>query len=266
MMMTAWGWYLAIGAVAGVLAGLLGVGGGLVIVPALVFVFHQQGLPADWVPHLALGTSLASIVFTSLSSCRAHHRAQNVDWGVVRHISPGIVLGTLCGSLLAAQLSPVFLKVFFVVFATLVSIQMGFGLRPPARGALPGWPGMGLAGGVIGAVSSWVGIGGGSLSVPFLSWCQVPLKRAIGTSSAIGLPIALAGAVGYVLAGWGKPGLPAASLGLVYLPALAGIVLTSVLCAPLGAYWALKAPVAALKRGFALLLLLGAIKMASSLL
>lgn len=256
---------LLTGSIAGLLAGLLGVGGGLIIVPALTFLFQREGFPPQYVAHLALGTSLASIVFTSVSSFLAHHRHGNVMWSVVARIAPGIVVGTLGGSLLAGQLSTWFLKVFFILFALTVSVQMGFGLRPKGARQLPGMAGMSTAGLVIGGISSWVGIGGGSLTVPFLSWCNVDVKRAIGTSAAVGLPIAAAGAIGYLMAGWGRAGLPAYSAGFLYLPSLAAIVGMSVLTAPIGARAAQRLPVVTLKRAFALLLLAGAVKMAVSL-
>ncbi|WP_324779667.1 sulfite exporter TauE/SafE family protein [Thiobacillus sedimenti] len=251
----------ALGLVVGFLAGLLGVGGGLIIVPALIFLLHGQGLAAGMEPQLALGTSLASILFTSLSSVRAHHRHGAVEWPVVRRIASGIVVGTLAGAMLATQMPATVLKVFFVVFLFYAATQMWLDFKPTPHRALPGRAGTAVAGGLIGAVSSWVGIGGGTLSVPFMLWHNVPLHRAIATSAAIGFPIAVAGAAGYVLGGWHAPGLPSGSLGFVYLPALAGIVVGSVLTAPLGARTAHRLPVRRLKRVFALLLFALALRM-----
>ena len=249
-----WLLYLATGIFAGFLAGLLGVGGGLVIVPVLAFIFAAQGFPVAQVMHLALGTSLASIMFTSISSLRTHHAHGAVNWRVVRDIAPGIVAGTLGGTVVAAQLSTTFLKVFFVVFLYYVATQMILNIKPKPSRELPGKVGMFGAGSVIGAVSSLVGIGGGTLSVPFMTWCNVRLHQAIGTSAAIGFPIAAAGAAGYVANGWALGTLPAYSLGFVYLPALAGLVAASVLIAPFGARLAHRLPVARLKKFFALLL------------
>jgi uncharacterized membrane protein YfcA len=249
-----WLLYLVTGVFAGFLAGLLGVGGGLVIVPVLVFIFTAQHFPAEQVMHLALGTSLASIMFTSISSLRAHHAHGAVNWVVVRGLTPGIIAGTLGGTMVAAQLSTSFLKVFFVVFLYYVATQMIMNIKPKPSRELPGVMGMFSAGGVIGAVSSLVGIGGGTLSVPFMTWCNVKLHQAIGTSAAIGFPIAVAGAVGYIANGWALGTLPAYSLGFVYLPALVGLVAASVLTAPLGARLAHRLPVAKLKKFFALLL------------
>jgi uncharacterized membrane protein YfcA len=258
--------YLALGAFAGFLAGLLGVGGGLVIVPVLSFVFALHHFPEAHVLHLALGTSLSSIVFTSISSFRAHHAHGAVNWRIWRGITPGIVTGTLAGAVLAAGLSTRFLKAFFVVFMLYVGTQMLLDLRPKAARDLPGPLGLFVAGNVIGAVSSLVGIGGGTLSVPFMTWCKVRLHEAIGTSAAIGFPIAVAGAVGYVATGLATQGLPAGSLGFVYLPAAVAIVIASVLTAPLGARLAHRLPVKQLKKIFAVLLYTLAVRMAARLL
>lgn len=257
--------YLILGACAGFLAGLLGVGGGLVIVPVLSFLFVAQQFNDANILHLALGTSLASIVFTSISSLRTHHAHGAVDWRVVRGIAPGIITGTLLGSVLAAHLSTYSLKLFFVAFLFYAGTQMLLDIRPHAHRGLPGNTGMFGAGNVIGAVSSLVGIGGGTLSVPFMLWCNVALHRAIGTSAAIGFPIAIAGAVGYALNGLAAANLPPYSLGFIYLPALAGLALASIVTAPLGARTAHRLPVKKLKKIFAVLLYVLGIRMALSL-
>ena len=249
-----WLLYLAGGVAAGFLAGLLGVGGGLIVVPVLTFIFAAQHFPDAYVQHLALGTSLASIMFTSISSFRAHHAHGAVDWHIVRGVTPGIVAGTLAGSVVAAHLSSHFLKAFFVVFIYYVGAQMLLDIKPKGSRQLPGLAGLSAAGGFIGGISSLVGIGGGTMSVPFMTWCNVKLHHAIGTSAAIGFPIAAAGAVGYVANGWGNASLPQYSLGFVYLPALAGLVFASVLVAPFGAKLAHRLPVGALKKIFAALL------------
>ena len=253
--------YVAVGLIAGVLAGLLGVGGGLVIVPMLVFCFTKQGIPTDVIMHLALGTSLASIIFTSISSFMSHHRRGAVDWTIVKRIVPGILIGTFAGTFVASGLSTNFLKGFFAVFLYSVATQMVLNKKPKASRELPGMQGMLGMGGVIGVASALVGIGGGSLSVPFMLWCNVAAHRAIGTSAAIGFPIAIAGAVGYVVNGLNAAQVPALSYGYIYLPALAGIVCTSVLTAPLGAKLAHALPVDKLKRIFAFFLYAVATKM-----
>ena len=263
--MTVWLMYIALGAFAGILAGLLGVGGGLVIVPVLTFIFTALHFPERHILHLALGTSLASIMFTSVSSFRAHHRRGAVDWLVVRRITLGIMAGTFGGSWVAAQLSTRFLKGFFVVFLYYVATQMLLNIKPKPHRQLPGRTGMFSVGSLIGGVSSLVGIGGGSMSVPFLVWCNVAIHRAIGTSAAIGFPIALAGAVGYVVNGLSAP-LPPYSLGFVYLPALIGIAAASIATAPFGAKLAHSLPIDKLKKIFALLLVVMGTKMLWSLL
>ena len=262
-------WYFAmyclLGGLAGVLAGLLGVGGGIIIVPALIFLFNAQHLPAGYILHLALGTSLASIMFTSISSMRSHHRRGAVDWRIVRGISPGILAGTFLGSWVAAQLTTNFLKGFFVIFLYYVGFQMCLNARPKPHRQLPGAAGLFGSGSVIGGISSLVGIGGGSMSVPFMLWCNIPLHTAIGTSAAIGFPIALAGAFGYAINGSAVASLPAGSLGFIYLPALAGICLASVITAPLGVKLAHALPVPRLKKGFGVFVLVMATRMLVSL-
>lgn len=262
--MSAWLLYLTLGAFAGILAGLLGVGGGLVIVPILTFIFIAQGIPAEHILHLALGTSLASIMFTSISSLRAHHARGAVDWSVVRSITPGIMAGTFFGSWVAAQLSTRFLKAFFVIFLYYVAIQMLLNIKPKPHRQLPGPLAMTGVGGLIGGVSSLVGIGGGSMSVPFLVWCNLAMHNAIGTSSAIGFPIALAGAAGYLFNGLGVK-LPPHTLGFIYLPALAGVAAASIITAPIGARLAHSLPIGGLKKIFALLLIIMGTKMLMSL-
>ena len=263
--MVEWIAYIGLGLFAGFVAGLLGVGGGLIIVPVLTFIFAAHHFPESYVVHLALGTSLASIAFTSISSFRAHHAHGAVNWKIWREVTPGIITGTLLGSVLAAHLSTHFLKVFFVVFLFYVGTQMILDIKPKAARDLPGLPGMFGAGNVIGAVSSLVGIGGGTLSVPFMTWCNVKLHQAIGTSAAIGFPIAVAGTVGYIANGMRIEGLPEHSLGFVYLPALAAIAVASVLTAPFGAKVAHRLPVKKLKKIFAVLLYTLGVRMAWSL-
>jgi uncharacterized membrane protein YfcA len=246
--------YVGVGVIAGVLAGLLGIGGGLVIVPMLVFTLTWQGAPNEHIMHLALGASMASIIFTSVSSFWAHHKRGAVHWDIVRRIVPGILVGTFLGTFIASRMSTNFLKVFFVLFLYYVASQMLLNKKPKPARQLPGQIGMSGAGAVIGVVSSLVGIGGGTLSVPFMMWCNIAVHEAIGTSAAIGFPIAVAGTVGYIINGLKVSGLPAYSLGFVYLPALAGIVASSVLTAPLGVRLAHSLPVPKLKRVFAVLL------------
>ncbi|SIO17519.1 sulfite exporter TauE/SafE family protein [Halodesulfovibrio marinisediminis] len=257
--------YLAVGAFAGVLAGLLGIGGGLVIVPLLVFSYTLQGIPPEVLMHLALGTSLASIMFTSVASFRAHNKRGAVRWDVFRLITPGIIIGSLLGAEVASRMSSGFLKGLFVCFLYYVGSQMLLGIKPKSSRELPGTVGITGVGGVIGMVSSIVGIGGGTMSVPFLSFCNVPMHVAIGTASAIGFPIAVASTIGYVATGLSDPITPAYSFGYVYIPALLGIISASWFTAPLGAKLAHSLPVVKLKKIFAILLFVVATKMLLSL-
>lgn len=253
--------YMAAGAIAGILAGLLGVGGGMVIVPMLTFVFAAQGMPHEHIMHLALGTSLASIVFTSISSLRAHSKRGAVIWPVVTKISPGILFGTFFGSWLASMLSTNFLKIFFAIYLLCMGTQMLFGKKPQGSKELPGTAGMFTAGSTIGVFSSLVGIGGGTLTVPFLAWHNTPLHSVIGTSSAIGLPIAIAGTAGYIVNGIGASGLPSGTIGYIQFSALFGVAGVSMLTAPIGAKIAHSLPVDKLKKIFALLLYVVGTKM-----
>ena len=260
-MLTAIMLYCVLGAVAGVLAGLLGIGGGAVIVPMLVFAFAWQGISPEVAIHMAIGTSLASIMFTAVSSAMAHHRKGGVDWNVFKYITLGILIGTYSGSFVAAQVPARYLQMFFVCFLYYVATNMLTNKKPNPTRTLPGFKGMTGAGVVIGAVSSFVGIGGGTLSVPFLVWHNVDMRRAVGTSAAIGFPIACSGCLGYITNGWGVANLPDWTLGFVYLPALAGIVAVSTLTAPLGASIAHKLPIPKLKKFFACFLYIVATKM-----
>mgnify|MGYP001823047956 CR=1 FL=1 len=253
--------YCCVGAVVGIMAGLLGVGGGCIIIPILVYTMSHQGVSHEHVMHLALGTSLACIIFSSISSLKAHHDRGAVHWDIVRRITTGIVAGTFFGSFFASILSTKTLTVIFALFLLFVSAQLLMNRKPAQSRDLPGIPGMFSAGSGIGFVSSLVGIGGGSLSVPFFVWCNLSIHHAIGTSAAFGLPIAVAGTIGYIFNGWGAPNLPDFSIGFVYLPALFGIAAISVFTAPIGVKIAHSLPVDKLKRIFAFLLMIVGIKM-----
>jgi uncharacterized membrane protein YfcA len=250
------------GGLAGAMAGLLGIGGGALIVPVLVIVFEGQGVNPDIIMQLALGTSLATIVFTAVSSASAHHRRGTLDWAIFRRLAPAIVVGTLIGAAVADHLASRTLQWMFVVFMFAVAAQFARGTTAThAHARLPGWFGMNFAGTIIGLASALFGIGGGSLSVPFMTWCSVPVKRAIGTSAAIGLPIAVSGAAGFLVAGLDEPGRPPWSLGYIVLPAFASIVVASTLAAPLGARLAHRLSDATLRRLFALFVALLGLRM-----
>jgi uncharacterized protein len=254
-----WPIYLLLGAIVGFFAGLLGIGGGLIMVPVLTFIFGTQHFPPDRILHLALGTTMAAIIFTSVSSLRIHHAHGAVNWQIVKYITPGIVIGTLGGATLVSALPSRVLSIIFVLFIYYAATQMLLKTTPKPSRTLPGRLGMFGAGSVIGAISSFVAIGGGLLTVPFLSICNVRLQHAIGTAAAVGFPIAVAGAIGYIANGMAQPQpLPEYSLGYVYLPALGWIVLASTLTAPLGAKTTHIVQTATLKKIFVgLLYLLG---------
>lgn len=259
--MNEWLAYAGVGAFAGVLAGLLGVGGGLVIVPVLALLFHHAGFAPAVIMHLAIGTSLATIIFTSISSVRAHHKHGAVRWELFRALTPGIIVGALLGALLADRIPSSQLKTVFGLFELMVAIQMGLNIIPAPKRGLPGAVALGGAGSVIGMISALVGVGGGTMTVPFLQWSHVPMRQAVATSAACGLPIAITGAAGFIAAGWGDTTLPEGSSGYLYWPAFIGIVAASVLFAPLGARLAHRLPAVLLKRFFSLFLLLLAIRM-----
>ncbi len=254
--------YVALGLFTGLSAGMLGIGGGLVMVPVLAMIFaSQSSFPSGDVLHLALGTSAATILFTSLSSLRSHHQHGAVIWKIVAQISPGILLGTVFGASLASAVPAEPLAVIFACFVLFAAVQMVFNLKPKPNRQLPGRIAVVAVGGAIGCISALVAIGGGVLTVPFLTFCNVKMQKAIGTSAAVGFPIALGSTLGYVANGWARSGLPEWCLGFVYLPALAWMVPCSMLMAPAGAKCTHKLPVVVLKRIFAIFLVLLATRM-----
>ncbi|MBV6751179.1 sulfite exporter TauE/SafE family protein [Pseudomonas chlororaphis] len=252
--------YLLLGACAGVLAGLFGVGGGIIIVPVLVFSFTLQGFDPLILTHLAVGTSLATIIFTSFNTIRGHHKRGAVLWPVFAWMAVGILLGSGLGALTAKAIAGPHLQKIIGVFALVVAAQMALNLKPKASRSVPGKFGLGVAGAFIGWASAIFGIGGGSLTVPFLTWRSVPMQQAVATSSACGLPIALASTLSFMILGWHDPLLPAHSLGFIYLPALLGIALTSMFFARFGVQLAHQLSPLLLKRLFAGLLFIVGMK------
>jgi uncharacterized membrane protein YfcA len=250
---------VALGVVVGFLAGLLGIGGGFTIVPVLMEVFEREGVLTAHVLPLAIGTSSATIVFTAIASARAHHSRGAVDWPTVRAMAPGLVVGSLIGPQIASALPMRVLAAIFGLFIWSASYKMVRNKPPKADRELPGAGALFGVGSVIGVMAGMVGTGGAFLAVPFLTRCNVRMQTAVATSAAIGIPIAFAASAGYVIAGWGKAGLPAHAIGYVYLPALVVIALATTLLAPLGARMAHAWPVARLRRAFAaMLFVLGA--------
>ncbi|BEP55280.1 MULTISPECIES: sulfite exporter TauE/SafE family protein [Variovorax] len=247
----------ALGLGTGFLAGLLGIGGGMLMVPFITIIMGQRGVPADLAVKMAIATSMATIIFTSVSSVRAHHKRGAVRWDIVQRLAPGIVIGSLAGSLgVFALLKGTALAIFFALFVGFSATQMFLDKKPKPTRQMPGTGGQLAAGGTIGFISGLVGAGGGFISVPFMTWCNVAIHNAVATSAALGFPIAVANVLGYVLSGQSVQGLPAGAFGYIWLPALVVIAACSVFTAPLGARAAHSLPVKKLKRVFASILYL----------
>lgn len=247
---------LTLGVVTGFLAGLLGVGGGMMMVPFLTLILSHRGVDSGMAVKMAIATSMATILFTSLSSVRAHHRLGAVRWDLLRGLAPGIVLGGLVGGAgIFALVKGQGLALFFAVFIGYSALQMFRDKKPKPSRQMPGVAGQTAVGGAIGLVSGLVGAGGAFMSVPFMTWCNVPIRHAVGTSAALGFPIALANTAGYVVAGWSVPPALPGAFGYLYLPALAVIAAASVTMAPLGARTAQRMDTKKLKRVFGVLLL-----------
>lgn len=245
----------ALGLATGFLAGLLGIGGGMIMVPFISAMLTARGVAPGLAVKMAIATSMATIIFTSISSVRAHHQKRAVRWDIVQRLAPGIVLGAMVASLgVFALLKGAALYFVFAAFVAFSGSQMFLDKKPAPTRQLPGTPGLLGAGGVIGFLSGLVGAGGGFVSVPFMTWCNVAIHNAVATSAALGFPIALANVAGYVIAGQGLQGLPPYAFGYLWLPALVVIACCSVLMAPLGARAAHALPVKKLKRAFALVL------------
>jgi uncharacterized membrane protein YfcA len=245
----------ALGLLTGFLSGLLGIGGGMVMVPFLTLMLGDRGVAPDLAVKMAIATSMGTIIFTSISSVRAHHKKKAVRWDLVKGLAPGIVLGSLLASMGAfAALKGSYLALFFALFVGFSATQMFLDKKPAPNRDVPGTPGLLGAGGVIGFLSGMVGAGGGFVSVPFMAWCNVAIHNAVATSAALGFPIALANVIGYVVAGQDVPNLPEHSIGYLWLPGLVVIASCSVFMAPLGASAAHKLPVKQLKRTFACVL------------
>jgi uncharacterized membrane protein YfcA len=253
---------LLLGTVSGFLAGLLGIGGGLIIVPVLVTLFSMQSIIATEQQMIfAIATSLATIVFTALSSVIAHHRQGHVLWTIVVQLTPGIMIGATLGAVIADKISSDYLRIIFISYLLYVGIKMALQLKPQVGAVQVNKLLNYIAGLGIGCLSAIIGIGGGTLTVPFLISGQVPMKNAVAISSACGLPIAIAATTSYIILGWQQPQLPIGSLGYIYLPAFLGIVCASILTAPIGAKLASQLSAIKLKRYFSLMLFIMAIKM-----
>lgn len=267
--MDLWWAYLLVGAFVGFMAGLLGVGGGMILVPILLFLFAAQpasaGFPEAHLMHMALATAMATIPFTSASSVRAHHSRGGVDWSIVIGMLPGLALGAVLGTLVAGKVPGRPLAIFFAAFIFYAATTTFFDLKPKGTHVLPGRFGLSVVGTVVSFLAAFLAAGAAFMTIPFMTWCNVPLKRAVGTAAAIGFPLALAASIGYVVAGLRAGPMPAGSLGFIYGPALALVVLPSVFTAPIGARVSHRMPVKQLRIVFALMLYGIAIKMLVSL-
>ncbi|MCL2913419.1 sulfite exporter TauE/SafE family protein [Shewanella corallii] len=250
-----------LGGLVGFAAGLLGIGGGLMIVPALMYLLPSAGIDSSQLPHVAIATSLAAIILTSFSSARAHQKRQNISWPIFYRLVPGILLGALLSGFVSELIPAEQLKQAFAIFVILMAVQMAFPLKPSQGEGLPGNGLVFPVTIVIAVIAGLMGIGGGVLLVPLLSYWGMQMRFAVGLSSMMGLIIATGGTLGYIVAGWNTPELPSGTLGYIYLPALAGIVTSSVLVAPLGVAAASSWPTPVLKKIFAGLLMVIGIKL-----
>ncbi|WLI88153.1 sulfite exporter TauE/SafE family protein [Massilia sp. R2A-15] len=244
----------AMGIFGGFAAGLLGIGGGMILVPFMTMIFESLRVPPQLIVHMAIATCLATILFTSISSVRAHHLQGAVQWRIVRLMAPGILVGSWVGPWIGKQMNTMVMALFFGLFVAVAATQMLIDTKPAAHRDLPGPGGMFAAGGVVGVLAGLVGAGGGFISIPFMTWCNVRIHSAVATSAALGFPIALAGTLSNIYFGWGEADLPRYSFGFIYVPALAVIATASVLMAPLGARTAHKWPVRRLRKAFAFIL------------
>ena len=259
-----WIEFALIGLIAGYLAGFLGIGGGFVVVPILTWLLLKDPATAPWAIHIAIATSLATMLVTSLSSLLSHHKRGAIRWPVVRRMAVGLMTGAVLGALVADYLPAGKLTVVFGVFAILAGLQLILARQPIAEKPLPGVPGTMGTGGVIGAISALIGIGGGAMTVPWLLWHGVRAQNAIATSAACGYPIAIAGTLSFIVLGQ-TSGLSMGPLGYVNGPAFFGIALTSALAAPLGVATVHRLPPQTIKRIFGVFLIFVGTRMLAGL-
>ncbi len=254
--------YLCAGAMVGVLSGLFGIGGGLVVVPTLLFCLPRQGVGADIVAHLAIGTSHATIIFTALASSISYQKKRNIDWGIVKGLAPGLVIGALfIGSSIAKYLPADLLRTVFSIFVFIMAIKLVLIKKIVHEHFLPNAYVLSFIAGVIGTFSAVLGIGGGSITVPYLCWRGVGVRRAIGTSVTCACLIAICSSIGFVISGIGRNDLPEYSIGFIYIPALVGIISSSMIFVKIGTKFAHNISEKRQKMAFALLLMVVGIKM-----
>ena len=247
---------LCLGSVTGIVAGLLGIGGGMIMVPFLTILFNSFNFPPEHVLHMAIATSMTTILFTSISSVHAQNKKKTIRWDIVIALAPGIIFGGIVGGgKIFAILKGPWLTIFFASFQYFSAYQMLVNKKPKPSRTLPGKVGLFGTGSLIGSVSSLVGAGGAFISVPFMTWCNVPIHNALATSSALGFPIAAASAIGYIIGGWNIEDLPNHTLGYIYLPALLCIAIMSMMTAPIGVRIAHQLNTTQLRKLFAVVLI-----------
>jgi uncharacterized membrane protein YfcA len=252
---------LVLGSIVGIFAGLLGIGGGLIIVPAFLFMAqHLLNIDIEHAMPMAIATSLSTVIFTGLSSARTHLKLGNIDTYIVTYCALGIAVGAILGAFFATKISGVLLQRIFAGLVIVIALQMIFGRNKVSSSTL-GKPSLGLIGLGTGFISALMGIGGGALLVPILVWFQINIKKAIGCAALCGVVVASFGSVSFIYSGFNKEYLPDYSLGYVYLPATFGIAITSMITARIGAKLTAKLDTQKLKRIFAVFLVLVSIRM-----
>jgi len=257
--------FLGLGAIVGYLAGLFGVGGGGMLVPALVAIFLMNGIAQEKVMHLALGTSMMCMVATTFMSFRAHHARGGVEWGIYWKMIGGVMLGTFLSTFVSSHLNTHYLALFFTLLMGFVALRMFLDVKPNPNAKVPGFLGLFSVGGIIGAISAMMSVGGGGFTVPFLVSRNIEIKKATGTSAAIGFPLVVSGTIGYMINGWSATDLEALTIGYVYIPAVLLISISSAITVRFGVKTAYLLPSKTLKKLFSLLLVGLSIKMLISL-
>ena len=255
--------FAIVGVIAGLVAGLFGLGGGVVMVPAMIYTFSSLGFPEAILTHLAVGTSLACIVVTAITAAWTHWQKGAIDLTILKPLVPGVIIGAWLGGVLASTLGGIQLQIFFAVFLVFVAITMLVTVTQN-KFSIPSAPGLTLSAVVIGVFSALFGVGGGSMTVPYLRLCSIAMTRAVATSAALGLPIAVAGSITYLVQGWGHPDLPSGAAGFIFMPAFLGLVVCSAPASRVGAKLAHRLPAAKLQQAFAIVLLLVAAQLAVS--
>ncbi len=253
--------FLMLGFLTGLLSGILGIGGGSIIVPTLIYLFTLQNFDPNIVMHLAAGTSLASIIFSSLTTAYTHHRYGTIVWPMVYDLLPGIISGAIIGGLSASYFPTYLLKTIFAYFLIFLGLRMLFTFKPRHDQSIPSRSNLIVVGFIVGVISSLLGVGGGGLLIPYLTRSHLPMRNAAGTAIVCVFPLAVCGTIALIFSGWGNTHLPALATGFVYWHAAINIAITSIVAVPIGVRLSIKLPNILLRRAFALFLLAAAIDM-----